>query len=78
MERENNMPNFTDRELFIAQIIGGSTFVITLVTGMIGNLCLKAEKGLPEYMTSLEKTSWALLIIAIVWTGLATWRRLAK
>jgi len=72
------MPNFTDRELFIAQIIGGTTFAITLITGTVGNLCLKTGKGLPEYMTCLEKTSWAILTIAIVWTALATWRRLAK
>ena len=78
MERKNNMPNFTDHELFIAQVIGGTTFAITLITGTIGNLCLKTKTGLPEYMISLEKTSWAILIFAIVWTGLATWRRLVK
>ena len=72
------MPTFTDRELFIAQIIGASTFVVTLITGITGMLCLKVEKGLPEYMMSLEKTSWTLLILAIAWTGLATWRRLTK
>ena len=72
------MPAFTDRELLIAQIIGGVIFVVSLITGITGKLCLKTEVGLPEYMTCLENTSWTLLILAMVWTALATWRRLAK
>ncbi len=72
------MPTFTDRELFIAQIIGGATIALTLITGTMGYTFLKKDILLPEYMTCLEKISWTLLIIAVCWTGLATWRRLTK
>lgn len=72
------MPKFTDRELFIAQIIGGITVVITLITGTIGNICLKTETGVPEYMICLKNSSWTLMIVAFLWIGLATWRRVMK
>ncbi len=72
------MPTFTDRELLIAQIIGGATIALTLITGTTGYIFLKNYILLPEYMTCLEKSSWTILIIAIVWTGLASWRRLTK
>ena len=72
------MPTFSDRELFISQIVGGSALAVSLVMGATGATCLKFGFGLPEYMTGLENTGWTLALLGSLWTALATWRRLTN
>jgi len=73
------MPTFTDRELLIAQIIGGATIAVCLIMGITGSMFLKFEAGPPpEYAICLRNTGWAILLVACVWSALASWRRIMK
>lgn len=71
------MPSFTNRELLRAQILGGILVGVSLIMGMAGAACLQFKIGLPEYITCLRNMGWSLLIVSCLWTGLATWKRLA-
>jgi hypothetical protein len=67
---DSSEPKFSN-----AQIAGACGILISLILGLLGALFLKREIGLPEYMICMRNTGWALLVIGIVWTGLATLRR---
>jgi hypothetical protein len=73
------MPTFTDRDLRVTQIIGGATIVVCLIMGITGLFFLKHEIGPPpEHAICLKNTGWTMLLVACIWTGLATWRRITK
>ena len=73
------MPTFTDRELLIAQITGGATIALGLIMGIAGSMFLKFEAGPPpEYAICLKNTGWTMLLVACVWSSLASWRRIMK
>jgi hypothetical protein len=69
------MSIFSNPTVTKAQIGGACGIVISLILGILGVLFLKYNVGLPEYMICLRNTGWSLLIIGIVWTGLATWNQ---
>ena len=72
------MPNFTDKELTVHQIIGGCALILGMTMGLIGSLMLKRGDGLPEYMTCLKNTGWTTMIVSFVWSALASWFKYMK
>ncbi len=71
------MPVFTKRELDIALAIGVTAGMLAFLMASIGTACLHREIGTPEYIVSLRNTGWLLIVMSILWTALAAWRRLS-
>lgn len=69
------MPEFSDRELFNAQIAGGIAAVISLMMGVTGKIMLANKSGVPEYDLCLKNSGWTLLLVSIIWIALASWHR---
>ena len=69
------MASFSDKELFRAQIIGGIAVAITLLMAILGSTFLKNSVGAEEYDTCLKNSGWTLLMVAVLWTALASWKR---
>jgi uncharacterized membrane protein len=69
------MPTFSDKELLKLQIIGGIAMTISFLMGVIGAFFLKHNIGAEEYDTCLRNSGWTLLMVAVLWTALASWHR---
>ena len=83
------MPEFSDRELFIAQIAGVVAAIISIIMGITGSIMLANDTieglageilpanngGVPEYDLCLRNTGWTLLLVSLIWLGLASWHR---
>lgn len=69
------MPQFTRKEIHILLIIGIIAFVLGITMMFTGSHMLKQEVGAPEYVKSLRNSGVMLSVLALLWTGLAGFRK---
>jgi hypothetical protein len=73
--RLNAMPQFTRKEIRILLIIGLTVLAVGVIMMLSGAYMLKNSIGAPEYVTSLRNSGVTLSILALLWTGLAGFRK---
>ena len=69
------MRAFSDRELKAVLAIGFVTVMVAALMALVGVICLDRGAGVPEYIISLRNSGITLLVLGLLWTGLAAWRK---
>ena len=70
------MPPFSQKEVRVLMMIGILALILGIAMTWTGKHCLASDIGVPEYLVALRNSGITLSILAVLWTTLASYRKI--